>query len=109
MQWGSGCNQRTVSEPLRENKSDIDSEGGLEVMEKSQYTLKHRVSPDWLDCDIQYEKVFLWSQQRKQEWTAFDEFLQMSTEKAEILCCSLMWDIRSSDSDWLNNRNTLFS
>lgn len=46
LQWGSGCNQRTVSKPLRENKSDIDSEGGLEVTEKSQYTLKLHVIPD---------------------------------------------------------------
>lgn len=65
LQWGSECNQRTVSKPLRENKSDIDSEGGLEVTEKSQYTLKHHVIPEWLDCDIQYVKVFFWSQQRK--------------------------------------------
>lgn len=112
LQWGSGLNQEG-SEPLEENKSALDSEGGLDVTAKSQYILKHHVNPDWLDCEIRYEKVFLWSQQRKQMWkstlTTFDELLQVSAEEAEILSCSLIWDNRSSASNWLNNRNTPLS
>ena len=101
LQWGSGFNQED-SEPLKENNSVVDSEDGLDVTVKSQYTLKHHVNPDWLDKDTRYEKVFFWSQQRKQvwKWTTFDKLLQMSAEEAKILSCSLVWDNRSSVSKW---------